>query len=178
MQYFLLVSRSLRSCRNLVASLVTIRWFVIQLRWYVPGISIFALSGPSWREFKDENVSVYLIKRKDNNLSCSSKYPPHLWTIPLYTTFHSDHFIILPIYLMLVRKVTDLLLNQGACVAFPAMCYKPSAVLYSPGVQYCNDVNRFMCRARLYRVSLGVFGLHWESRFEIVSQPLKSFNNY
>ena len=128
---------------------MTIRWFVMQLRWYVPGIGIFALNGPPWREFKDENVSVYLIKRKDSNLSCSSKYPPHLWTSFVYN-ISSDHFIILPIYLMLVRKVTDLLLNQGACVAFPAICDKLSAVLYSPGLWYCNDVNRFMCRARLF----------------------------
>ena len=70
-----------------VHALVTIRWFVMQLRWYVPGIGIFALNGPSWREFKDENVSVYLIKRKDSNLSCSSKYPLHLWTFFVYTTF-------------------------------------------------------------------------------------------
>ena len=132
-----------------VHALVTIRWFVMQLRWYVPGIGIFALNGPSWREFKDLNVSVYLIKRKDSNLSCSSKYPPHLWTSFVYN-ISSDHFIILPIYLMLVRKVTDLLLNQGACVAFPAICDKLSAVLYSPGLWYCNDVNRFMCRARLF----------------------------
>ena len=67
-----------------VHALVTIRWFVMQLRWYVPGIGIFALNGPSWREFKDENVSVYLIKKKDSNLSCSSKYPPHLWTSFVY----------------------------------------------------------------------------------------------
>lgn len=116
-----------------VHALVTIRRFVIQLRWYVPGIGSFALNGPSWQEFKDDNVSVYLIKRKDSNLSCSSKYPPHLWTSIVYN-ISSDHFIILPIYLMLVRKVTDLLLNQGACVAFPAICYKLSAVLYSPGL--------------------------------------------
>ena len=32
----------------------------MQLRRYVPGIGIFALNEPSWREFKDENVSVYL----------------------------------------------------------------------------------------------------------------------
>ena len=51
---------------------------------------------------------------------------------------------------MLVRKVTELLLNQGACVAFPAICDKLSAVLYSPGLWYCNDVNSFMCRARLF----------------------------
>ena len=83
---------------------------------------------------------------------------------------------------MLVCKVTELLLNQGACVAFPAICYKLSAVLYSPGLWYCNDVNRFMCRARLFTecqlVSEGVFGLQWEFRFEIVSQSMKSFNNY
>ena len=51
---------------------------------------------------------------------------------------------------MLVRKVTELLLSEGACVAFPAICDKLSAVLYSPGLWYCNDVNRFMCRARLF----------------------------
>ena len=139
-QYFLLTflaSRSLRSGSNCgtinVHALVTIRWFVMQLRWYVPGIGIFTLNGPSSRKFKDENVSVYLIKKKDSNLSCSSKYPPHLWTFFVYN-ISSDHFIILPIYLMLVRKVTDLLSNQGACVAFPAICYKLSAVLYSPGL--------------------------------------------
>ena len=54
---------------------------------------------------------------------------------------------------MLVCKVTELLLNQGACVAFPAICYKLSAVLYSPGLWYCNDVNRFMCRARLFIIT-------------------------
>ena len=140
-----------------VHALVTIRWFVMQLRWYVPGIGIFALNRPSWREFKDENVSVYLIKRKDSNLSCSSKYPPHLWTSIVYNiSFRSFcHTPDLPDvspygYWLIIKFRGPVLLSQ-----LYATNYLPS------------------CVVRVYSIvmmSLWVFGLQWEFRFEIVSQ--------